>query len=116
MKTSAILTNYVLVNHFININIYTGVSISNRTDYFFSCSLMHRKLGLIFLPHILDEIGRRCYEAKMSRCSSLLQNVEVLDNREKEAHLKLKGTSSFSGFLPNKSVKIYENFRIDTTR
>ncbi len=53
---------------------------------------MRRKLGLIFLPHILDDIGRRYYGAKMSRCSSLLPNVGVQDNWEKEAYLNVNGT------------------------
>jgi hypothetical protein len=43
----------------IDMHIYTGVSISNRTDYFSNSSLMRRKLNLKFLPQILDDIGQR---------------------------------------------------------
>ncbi len=60
---------------YIYIDIYTGWPISNRTDYFFNCSLIRRKLALIFLPHILDGIGQKCQEAKIFRCGSMFQNV-----------------------------------------
>ncbi len=53
---------------------------------------MRRKLGLMFLPHILDDINQRHQEAKIFRCGSLFQNVRKQDNREKKAHLRLNET------------------------
>jgi len=53
---------------------------------------MRLKLGLIFLPHILDDIDQRYQEVKISRCGSLFQNVRIQDNRKKEAHLRLNET------------------------
>ncbi len=40
--------------------VYAGWPISNRTKYFPNFFLIHYGLGLIFIPHILDDISHRC--------------------------------------------------------